>query len=266
MNVPRAWKWWLGLGLLLLVGGGIWVGPRMKARFFPRDRVWERIQRTGVWQVGTDPSFPPFEMLEDGRMVGFDVDLAEAIAARWGVQVHWHSVGFDGLIDAVRTGRIEGAISAIPYDPLLTRDVRFSRPYFDAGWRVIVPRASSTHALEDLRGKRLAVEWGSEGDVWGRRLRRKYEGIKLVLKPSLAEVLTALREGEADAAIVDGITAREHRNEFRELLPPLSHNGYVIVLPYRAPELQRAVDQALKDLERSGGLRALEEKWLAPRK
>ena len=49
------------------------------------DRVWERIQQNGVWQVAMDPSFPPFEALDDeGRPVGFDVDLAQAIAAALG--------------------------------------------------------------------------------------------------------------------------------------------------------------------------------------
>ncbi len=247
--------------VLLLILGGVWALPRVKARLFPQDRVWEHIRHTGTWRVGTDPSFPPFEMLEGGHVVGFDVDLAEAIARRWGVRVVWESVGFDGLIDAVRTGQVDAAISAIPYDPLLTRDVRFSRPYFDAGWRIIVPRDAAVHSVEDLAGKRIAVEWGSEGDMWGRRLRRKHPDIRLVLKPSLEEALAAVRAGQADAAIVDGVTAAEHAGEMREILPPLSHNGYVIVLPYRAPILHRETNDVLERLQQEGVLRDLREKW-----
>ena len=249
------------LGVFLLMVG-LWMWPQVRDRFFPQDKVWEHIQRTGRWRVGMDPSFPPFEMVEGGQIVGLDADLARAIADQWGVQVDLVGVGFDGLIDAVRTGRVDAAISAIPYDPLLTRDVRFSRPYFDAGWRVVVLPDSAIHTLADLAGKKVAVEWGSEGDMWARRLRRKYPGLTLVLKPSLDEALRALLDGEVDAAVVDGVTALQHAHRVREILPPLSHEGYVVVVPYRAPLLHRAVDEALLRLEQEGVLKALVERWV----
>ena len=254
----------LGLGASLLLGVVLTLAflPTLRARFFPRDRVWARVQQSSMLRVGMDPSFPPFESLdENGTPVGYDVDLARALAAELGVQAEFVSIGFDGLIDAVRTEKVDVAISAMPYDPLLTKDVRFSTPYFDAGWRVVVPRASRLRTLADLNGARVAVEWGSEGDVWARRLRQTHPGMSLVLKPALADALAALTAGDADAAIVDGVTAREHAGELRQLGPPLSSEPYVIVMPYRAPVLQREINRALDRLRAQGALERIEKRW-----
>ena len=244
---------------VLLLAGALFL---LRGRLFARDPVWARIERTGAWRVGMDPSFPPFEQLaDDGQVVGFDVDLARAIARRWGARTDIVPLGFDGLVDAVRTGKIDAAISAIPYDPLLTKDVRYSIPYFDAGWRVVVLPTSPIHSLDDLAGRRVAVEWGSEGDVWARRLQRTHEGIRLVLKATSDEALQALREGQADAAIVDGVTARMEEG-VRLVGDPFYHDPYVVVMPIQAYRLQREVNDALQALKETGVLTSLEEKWL----
>ncbi len=261
MTEDRAWYLVLagvavGIAVMLAV-----VVPAVRQRFFTRDYVWERVVTTGVWRVGLDPSFPPFEDLTDaGEVVGFDVDLARAIARTWGVRVELVSLGYDGLIDAVRTGKVDAAISAIPYDPLLTRDVRFSDPYFDAGWRLVVLRESSLRQVEEVAGARVAVEWGSEGDVWARRLRRQYPGMALVLKPSLDEALAALLSGEVDAAILDGVMARQHASQLR-VVQALSSEPYVIVIPYEAPRLHAQVNAALNALRNTGELATIEERW-----
>lgn len=249
----------MGIGLLSLLAMAVLL---LRARLFPSDPVWARVQRTGVWRVGLDPSFPPFEMVnEEGQVVGYDVDLARAIAEQWGVRVEFVGVGFDGLIDAVKAGRIDAAISAIPYDPLLTKDVRFSAPYFDAGWRIVVLRDASLRSEEDLAGKRVAVEWGSEGDVWARRLQRTQSDLALVLKPSLEEALAALRAGEADAAIVDGVIFQLYRKELRQVGETLSHEPYVIVVAMQAHRLHEEVNTTLETLEKSGVLDSLRRRW-----
>ena len=262
-STPLGWR---GVFFLLLLTGSlsfILLGPSVRTRW-ARDSVWERVQTTGVWRVGLDPSFPPFEDVDaSGRIVGFDVDLARAIATTWGVKVDLVSIGYDGLIDAVRAAKVDAVISALPYDPLLTRDVRFSIPYFDAGWRVVVPRASNVNSLEDLAAARVAVEWGSEGDVWARRLQRTYPEMRLVLLLSPEDVLQALQAGEAEAGIVDGVIARQHAKAVR-VVYSLSSEPYVVVMPYRAHRLQAQVNSTLRRLRETGVLGELEARWFDP--
>ncbi len=167
--IRRRWFW----PAVVVLFVALLVAPRMwRAIVPPRDPFWERIQATGRWRVAMDASFPPFEDLnEAGQPVGFDVDLAQAIAARWGVQVQIEGVGFDGLVDAVQASRVDTAISALPYQPQLTQDVAFSQPYFEAGLVLVAPADDeAVQTVDDLAGRRLAVEWGSEGDVQARAL------------------------------------------------------------------------------------------------
>lgn len=230
-----------------------------------RDRVWDHIQTSGQWLVGMDPSFPPFQDLDEaGQPVGFDVDLTRAIAAHWGVEAQIDGLGFDGLVDAVQAGRLDSAISALPYQPERTQDVAFSDPYFEAGLVLVTPAGSAIASLDDLAGQRLAVEWGSEGDVQARLLRRRFPDVVLLPSDTPQAALLAVAEGQADAALVDHISALQFTaGDARLTISPqvIVSDPYVIVLPRKAPMLQQQVGEALQALRADGTLDVLVTRW-----
>lgn len=259
----RGWLWLaVGAVVLLVLLTTFWrtVGQ-------PRDRYWERIEETGVWQVAMDPSFPPFELLDtDGRPVGFDVDLARAIAARWGVEASIESVGFDGLIDAVWAGRIDTALSALPYQPQFSQDVVFSRPYFEAGLMLVTAAGrDDLDTVEDLAGLRIAVEWGSEGDLQARALARRLPDVAILSQETAQAALESVADGEAEAALVDRVSALQFPaiNALRIAPEPIVSDPYVIVMPRKAPILQQQVDEALQAMQADGFLAQLEARWFA---
>lgn len=63
--------------------------------------------------VGTEPSFPPFEMAENDTYTGFDIDLANAIGEKLGRKVEIKAMGFDALIPALKSGQIDMIASAM---------------------------------------------------------------------------------------------------------------------------------------------------------
>lgn len=232
----------------------------------PEDRFWERIQATGQWRVGMDPSFPPFETLDAaGQPVGFDVDLANAIAARWGVPVSIQGIGFDGLIDAVWAAKVDAVISAMPLQPQFSKDVAFSQPYFEAGLMLVVPAEDlTTETVDDLAGRRVAVEWGSEGDVQARALRRRFPDLAILSLETAQAALQAVADGQADAALVDHVSALQFRASqggIRISPQVVASDPYVIVLPRKAPILQQQVAEALEALKADGTLHDLAERW-----
>lgn len=262
-DLRRRWPWLAAAGLLLLAAA---VPLLWQAAGIGRDRVWDEIQTTGRWRVGLDPSFPPFETLDAaGQPVGFDLDLARAIAAIWGVEVQVEAIGFDGLVDAVQVGRLHSAISALPYQPERTQDVAFSPSYFEAGLVMVTPaNGSALSTLDELAGRRLAVEWGSEGDVQARLLRRRFPDLTLLPQDTPQAALLAVAEGQADAALVDRVSALQFMaGDARIALasPVVVSDPYVIVLPRRAPELQRQVADALATLRADGTLDSLTARW-----
>lgn len=223
-----------------------------------RDATWERLQRGEPLRVAIDPSFPPFETLDaNGEMAGFDVDLGRELGRRLGVAVQFQAIAFDGLVDAVIAGKADAVISALPLDPRLTQDVRYSRPYFEAGLVLVAPADSAIAGWDDLAGRTAAVEWGSVGDAWGRE-----QGLTLARKETPTEALAAVAQGEADAAIVDAVTAAlSDLPGLAIRTPPLQSDPYVAVLPLAAPKLAKAVDEALAAMLADGTWQAIADKY-----
>jgi len=255
----------LVIGLSLFATLAIWYTLTRSGR--GADETWARIQREGLIRVGMDPSWPPFEYIDQstGQIVGLDVDLAQVIGQRLGVEVELVNVGFDSLYNALYVGRFDAIVSALPYDPLLYGDVAYSISYFNAG-QVLVVRADETEISEanDLSGKRLGVEWGSEGDVVSRRLQRKTEGLKLEHYITPQDVLRALKEGEVEAAIADAVSAYQFiatEGSVQVVGDPLTDELYVVAVRLESPLLLKAINEALVEMREDGTLERLREKW-----
>jgi len=231
------------------------------------DETWGRIQREGLMRVGMDASWPPFEYIDEstGQIVGLDVDLAQAIGQRLGVEVEFVNVGFDSLYDALYVGRFDAIISALPYDPLLYGDVAYSISYFNAG-QVLVTRTDETEISEadDLAGKRLGVEMASEGDVLGRQLQKKIEDLSLETYMAPQDVLRALKDGQVEAAIVDAVSVYQFaatEGSVQVVGNPLTDELYVIAVQLDSHLLLKAINEALVKIREDGMLESLQEKW-----
>jgi ABC-type amino acid transport substrate-binding protein len=254
----------LVIGLSLFATLAIWYTFARSGK--GADETWERIQEEGLMRVGMDASWPPFEYIEDdGQIVGLDVDLARAIGQRLGVEVELVNVGFDSLYDALYVGRFDAIVSALPYDPLLYGDVAYSISYFNAG-QVLVTRANETEISEvnDLSGKSLGVEWGSEGDALARRLQKEIEDLSLENYLTPQDMLSALKEGDVEAAIVDAVSAYQFiatEGDLQVVGNALTDELYVIAVRLDSPLLLKAISEALVEMREDGALERLQEKW-----
>lgn len=260
------WVGGLAVGLLLL----LWFFRQEVIELFPtQDQTWLAMQARGSWRIGLDPSFPPFDYLDSaGNPTGFDVDLAQEIAKQWGLQVEIVTVGFDSLVDALRSGRFDSVVSALPYDARATRDVAFSTPYFDAGIQLVVRKDSPIQTVADLAGRTVAVEWGSSSDSVGRRLQQATPTLQLAQFATPQEAVAALWPGTAaDALLVDNVTFHQVQGQAAPLIaigPILESNPYVIAMPLKATVLQEKVEQALRTIHEDGTFNRLLTKWFAP--
>lgn len=270
MTTRRRWLVAAGATAVLLAIGLVVFAQddRRLPAFLRRDTTWQAMQERGTWRVGLDPSFPPFEMLDqEGRPVGYDVDLAQALAKTWGLEAEIVAVGFDSLPDTLKAGKIDSIVSAYPFDERLTQDYAFSAPYFDAGVRLAVRAGSPITTVADLSGRRVGVEWGSMGDMLGRQMQRDGVDVTLVSLETPADLLDALAsKQEVDAIFIDNVALRQAQGAGRQIVAvdePLESVPYVIVMPRRAAELHRNLEASLKLLQANGHLANLENTWFS---
>jgi ABC-type amino acid transport substrate-binding protein len=236
------------------------------------DEVWQRIQEQGVIRVGMEANWVPFEYVDGtGQLAGFDVELARELGRRLELEVQFvANLSFDGLYDALTAGRTDVVISAVVVDMARSADFAFSVPYFDAGQVLVVgPDTDDIHAMQDLRGRVLAVELGSEGDTVARRWARRLVDLSLLHTATAEAALGAVAEGQADAALIDRASAlialkAKPGTGLRILGEPVTEEQYAVVVHRKSVQLLRAVNAALADLRRDGTLEALERKWLGP--
>lgn len=257
-------RWGLAAGLTLavVVAAARWLRSE-------EDAAWERIQAEGRMVVATDASYPPFSAVDaDGNLFGLDVDLAEEVGRRWGVQVVFENITYDALLTTVVVGRDDAVISAFVPQPERTREVAYTQAYFTGG-TVAVIRAEGDLLTGDpeawSEGKTLAVEYGASGDALARQWARRVVGVTVTPLLTAGEALAAVEAGAADAALVDAIAAYDYlRGEpgMRLAGPPLDPEPYVIAVSIESPVLLRELEAVLAAMEADGTLAELRAKWL----
>ncbi len=233
-----------------------------------RPDTLEEIQARGILYIGLDPSYPPFEALgPEGELFGLDVDLGRELAGRLAVEPSFVLVGYDGLYDALAVGRTDLLISALAVEPGRTEDVAYSTSYFDAGLVLVVPsnRMQELAGMRDLDGRTVAVEYATEADAEARRWSRRLGDLTVLPLPTADDALAAVLGGTADAALVDGISARLYTREQPDLtLSPelVTSQPYAVVVRAEDRSLLRAVNAALEQMAGERRLEAMLERWL----
>lgn len=119
--------------LMLIIGfaSGLVASPLiMPQNSEGTDTVWENIQRTKTIRVGTDPTWPPYQILDDSnKIVGFEVDLANAAAAKLGLSIEWVQSNFGDIITSVQNGQLDMGVSGFSITPERLNVVSFTIPH-----------------------------------------------------------------------------------------------------------------------------------------
>lgn len=233
-----------------------------------RADAWGRVQENGVLRVGIDPTYPPFAIADANGIYGFDVDLAQALAAQLGVEAEFVLFGYDGLYDALATQQVDVLLSALVVAPERTGDFAYSEPYFNAGeWLLLPETETGIKGMADLNGRRLAVELGALGHVEALAWADRLPALQIVPYPSAAEALTAVGDGQADAALVDAISGHLFLKEgatLRMLPDSVTFEPFAAVVRIDDGRLLNELNQALARLDKNGELEQINQQWLGP--
>lgn len=220
--------------------------------------------------VGMELAYPPFEMRDErGEPAGVSVDLAHALGQALGRPVQIHNLPFDGLIPALKTGRIELIVSSITATPERAASIDFSEAYLKTGLCLLAASRSDAQSVDDLTkpGRTVVVKKGTTGHLYAAR---HLQGARVVVLDKETTAALEVAQGKADAFIYDQISTfnnwRKHPESTRAVLDPFQTEPWAIGIRKGNEALRTAVNAFLSEYKASGGFDRLGDKWLAEQK
>jgi len=235
----------------------------------------EGLNNEGEFIVCTDPSYPPLESLdEDGDYIGFDIDVAEAVAESWGIEATFQDVAFAGILPALDSGRCDVAWSGLFLDPERTKT--FSAVPFQETATVIMVEGGNPediHTPEDLAGKTVASQSGS--NILKLAEKTSEENEANGLEPSnvqgyerFNEAINQLTVGRADAVFSQDIDAAARQEsqpgEFEVAYTFPDAETFAVYYSPDAPDIGEKIYEAMKALEESGELEQIAKDNVMP--
>ena len=209
--------------------------------------------KNNVIYVGTNAEFAPFEYLDKNKIVGFDIDLLDAISKETGLEFKIQDMAFDGLLPALQTKKIDMVIAGMSATPERQKAVAFSKPYFKAKQVVITTpeKAKSLKSFKDLSGKKVGVMLGFTGDT----VVSEIKGVKVERFNAAYAAILALSQNKIDAVVLDSEPAKKYTANNKQFVIaniPAEEEDYAIAFRKNDKELINKVNAALDKIKANG--------------
>jgi len=221
------------------------------------DDSWTRIKEQGYFIAGCDDAFPPMTFRDDNNaIVGFDVDLAKEVAKRMGVEVRFQPAVWDTIAQELNKGTIDVVWSGYSISEDRQKVVDFTKPYMDNQQIVVVLKDSPYQTLEDLSGKKLAIQQGSTAnDALDANAEFKDSLAEVVPFDDNTKAFLDLDSERVDCLAVDIVVYNYYfakgSDKYRMLETPLGSEKYGVGVRKEddafTAELQKAIDAVYAD-------------------
>lgn len=223
----------------------------------------DKIKASGVLTVGTEGTYPPFTYHDDqNALVGFDVEVAQAVAEKLGVKVQFVEGKWDGLIAGIDANKYDTVFNQVGINDERKLKYDFSSPYtYSQAALVVADTNNDIKSFTDLVGKKAAQTVTSN---YGEMATKS--GAEIVASNDLAASISLVIDGRADATINDILSFFDYMNQ-----NPDTNIKIVATDPDAAesaaifskgnPKFQEAVNKALADLKADGTLKKISEKY-----
>lgn len=221
-------------------------------------------KQTGAVVVATDATFNPFEYTdESGNLIGFDIDLMNEVAKKAGITIEWANVPFDSVTAGLAECQYDAGIAAISITDERKKDMLFTAPYLDAGLIVVVNKETTDiTGLADLKGKAVAAQLGTTGEIEA----KKIEGVTYKPYDSYELAFLELANKGVDAVIADNPVAMgyiaSNPDKLMAVGEVFNNDQYGIAVCKKNTDLLAKLDKALQELQDSGYVAQLAEKYL----
>ena len=200
----------------------------------------------------TEAGFAPYEYYDDGEIVGVDIDIAREIAKEMGKELVVKDVAFDSIINEVKTGKADFGAAGISYTDERAKQVDFSINYSTSNQVVVVKNGSNIRDVNNIDGKKIAVQLGSVADTY---VTSNFKNSEIVREKKYLAAIQDLKDGKADAVVMDELPAKEmvkNNNDIMILSGNLASDSYGMIVKKGNKELLLAINKVIDRLKSEG--------------
>ena len=215
-----------------------------------------------VWIVGTSADNPPYEFIQNGELVGFDIDFITEIGKHLGKSLEFKNMDFHSLLAALSTNSVDLVVAGLSVTPERQLRVDFSIPYTSSRIAILYRGEDKFTDPEDLKGKQVGAQLGT---IWGLIAHdlAVANGFNIISLSSNLMLIEELKSKRIDAVVLEEVQT----DKFIEIYPNLSRfveknlgSSFAIAMPKDFAS-KKNIDHAIKALRSNGTTQTLAKKW-----
>lgn len=268
----KKWQTWLLL-LVLVVPTLMLSGCQSVTHKAHTEDTWNRIERRGKVTVGLDDSFVPMGFRQkNGKLVGYDIDLARAVFKQYGIKVDFQTIDWSMKETELNNGTIDLIWNGYTITDARKKTVLFSRPYAQNQQILVTKKSSNIHNFADMQGKTLGVQNGSTGtdvlDKNPKMLKDYIKGQKPVLYDTFPEAFIDLNANRIQGILMDKVYAEYYINHQADssaystyISNQIEAEDFAVGMRKGDKTLKHKIDTGLGHLQKNGQLKQINQKW-----
>ena len=216
----------------------------------------------GKLTMATNATFPPYEMTTDaGEFEGIDIETAQAIADKLGLELQIDDMDFDAALLSVQQGKADIVMAGVTVTDERKAVMDFSDSYATGIQSIIVPEGSDIASPDDLAGKKIGTQRGTTGYIY---CSDDFGDDAVVAYDNGLTAVQALNNGQVDAVVIDNAPAKEYvaANPGLAILDTSYAEADYAIGMAKGSSLEAAVNAALEELKADGTLQSIVDKYI----
>ena len=229
------------------------------------DQSLQKVKDAGKLILGLDATFKPMGYTdENNEIVGFDIDVAEEVCNRLGVELVKQPINWDTLTTDLNVGKCDCVWNGLSINEERQEKMNLSEPYMKNAMVFVVKGDSTVEKMADLKGKKISVQNGSSAQTILESCEIK-DDITVSPIATNVEALQQLELGVVDAVFLDEVVAdyeiKNSGKNYKKLAEGLEEEEYAIAFRKDDQALRDAVQQTLSEMKADGKLAEISTKW-----
>ena len=238
----------------------------------PKQDNWSKYQEQGSITIGFDNTFVPMGFEEkNGQYAGFDIDLAQAVSEKLGIQVNFQPIDWDMKETELQNGTIDAIWNGYSATDERREKVAFTIPYMENQQVLVSKKSQNIQSIKDMNNKVLGAQAGSSGyldfEAQPDLLKNQVKDQKANQYQSFNEALIDLKNDRIDALLIDRVYANYYLqsegilNDYIVFSAGFESESFAVGVRPADKTLLATLNQAFVELYKEGKFQEISQKW-----